>query len=181
MSKHDERREKTKKSLKEAFWILYKEKPINEIRVQDIADQAGCHRATFYLYYTDIYELLSEETDELIAYLAERSHMFKDLPINESILILQDYFDTYGDKLNLLLGLRYNDDLMTQFKKIMYPKFRKNLGMDNSLKSEIICEYTIQGMQMAFRCWYSHRDEMKIEKFTELLQNIVLNGAVNAI
>lgn len=181
MSKHDENRERTKTNLKEAFWDLYKTKSIHEIRVKDITDKAGYHRATFYLYYTDVYALLDEEVQEIISYVANRSHEFKELPISESVLILKDYFDIYGDRLNLLLGARYSDELVTKFKQIMFPKFRKNLGMEETLKNEIICEFTLHGMQMAFRCWYRHKDELSLTEFTRLLQTIVLKGTVAAI
>ncbi len=176
MSKHDENRERTKQNLKNAFWELYREKSINEITIRDITDMAGCHRATFYLYYSDIYDLLSGETEEIISYMADMSSQSKELSLSESIEILTGYFETYGDKLDLLLGARYNDDLMTHFKEIMYPRFRENLGMKDTLQNEIICEYAIQGMQSAFRCWYKHRNEMDLDQFTELVQHIVRNG-----
>ncbi len=52
--------EQTRANLREAFWDLYAERPIERISVREITDRAGYNRATFYLYYHDVYELLNE-------------------------------------------------------------------------------------------------------------------------
>ncbi len=176
MNKYDEMREHTTEALKDAFWELYEKKPIESIRIQDITDRAGVHRATFYLYYTDIFSLLDEECDEMTFFLAENSERVKERPFEDSINVLVDFFEIYGEKLNLLLGRRYNDALMNRFKEIMFPKLRGNLGLDDSLRSRIICEYLVQGMQMAFRTWYAHGKEMTTDDFIELLKELALNG-----
>ena len=60
MKKQPQVTEQTRSNLRQAFWELYAEKPVEKISVREITDRAGYNRATFYLYYHDVYELLDE-------------------------------------------------------------------------------------------------------------------------
>src|SRR5699024_12791978 len=51
------RTEETRKNLIEAFWELYREKPLMKITVKEITDKAGYNRGTFYTYFSDVYEM----------------------------------------------------------------------------------------------------------------------------
>lgn len=48
----------TKSLLADAFLRLLVTKTLNKITVQDIADEAGVSRKTFYYYFQDIYDLM---------------------------------------------------------------------------------------------------------------------------
>lgn len=56
----DKRILKTKKALKQTLMDLIKEKPFRKITVKEICDKANTSRITFYTYYDDKYDLLSD-------------------------------------------------------------------------------------------------------------------------
>lgn len=56
----DPRVRRTRYSLQEALRALVRERGFESITVQDIAQQAGINRATFYLHYEDKYDLLTQ-------------------------------------------------------------------------------------------------------------------------
>lgn len=56
----DRRTKYTLKTIKETFLDLLQENNINKITVKEICDNADINRATFYRYYTDIYDLLKK-------------------------------------------------------------------------------------------------------------------------
>lgn len=64
--KQAERTARTKAALIDAFWKLYKAKPIDQISVREITDAAGVYRSTFYLYFQDANTVLSLLEDELM-------------------------------------------------------------------------------------------------------------------
>lgn len=66
MQKREELTQLTKQNLREAFWSLYIQKPIEKITVKEITDIAGYNRGTFYLYYKDTYDLLAQIEQELL-------------------------------------------------------------------------------------------------------------------
>jgi len=62
----DLRIKRTQKAIKDAFFDLLEEKGFEHISVKDITDKAMISRNTFYLHYSDKYELLNKVCDDLI-------------------------------------------------------------------------------------------------------------------
>ena len=65
MEKTDRRVRRTRTLLTRGLIQLMKEKDIKEISVKELSDLADINRGTFYLHYTDIYDLLKNIEDEL--------------------------------------------------------------------------------------------------------------------
>ena len=57
----------TIRNIKDAFWKLYEEKPIEKISVKQITDLAGYNRATFYLYFSSVRDVRDQIENDLIA------------------------------------------------------------------------------------------------------------------
>jgi len=71
----------TKKKIKDAFISLYDRRRIESISVQEITDLAGYKRGTFYIHYEDIYSLLEEIEEELMANLNNINKKFEKFPL----------------------------------------------------------------------------------------------------
>ena len=71
MKKRPEKTEQTKADLKEAFWRLYADKPIEKITVGEVCKLAGYNRGTFYLHYRDLYEMLATIEASLLEGMTE--------------------------------------------------------------------------------------------------------------
>ena len=71
MAKKDYRVMLTQKMFKSAFLQLLTTKPIQEITVKELCDEAGVNRGTFYSHYQDIYELLEQIEEEMFLQLQE--------------------------------------------------------------------------------------------------------------
>lgn len=67
----DLRVERTKRSIKEAFFKLRKEKPLEKITVKELAELAFINKATFYSHYQDIYDLSEQLENEVINSITE--------------------------------------------------------------------------------------------------------------
>lgn len=76
--KIDRRIRKTKSQLKSGLAQLMLEKSINEISVKELVETVDINRSTFYLHYSDIYNLLEEVENEL---LAEITHIIETHPM----------------------------------------------------------------------------------------------------
>ena len=63
--KEDLRVKRTKKALTEAFMKLMCEKSFEDITVNELCDEAGVRRATFYKHYTDKFDFLTAYTCSL--------------------------------------------------------------------------------------------------------------------
>ena len=62
----DLRIQKTQKSIKQAFFELIEEEGFDHISVKDITARAMISRNTFYLHYSDKFDLLNKICDELV-------------------------------------------------------------------------------------------------------------------
>lgn len=65
-SDHDLRVIKTRRLIRDAFVKLVDEKGFKNITVNDISDKAMINRSTFYLHYTDKFDLLQKIVNEAI-------------------------------------------------------------------------------------------------------------------
>lgn len=60
----------TKSQIAEALIVLLQKKPINKVTINEIAEQCGISRMTFYYHFQDIYDLvdwyLAEEAEKML-------------------------------------------------------------------------------------------------------------------
>jgi AcrR family transcriptional regulator len=70
-SPNDRRAVKTKKIIKEVLYELMEEKGFNDISITDLTTRADINRGTFYLHYTDKFDLLEQVENEFIEELNE--------------------------------------------------------------------------------------------------------------
>jgi AcrR family transcriptional regulator len=79
--KLDQRAQRTRTRLGDAFLALMQEKPLDEITVQDVLDRASVGRSTFYVHFRDKNDLLLSQlerflelTSSLLSVRKERSN-----------------------------------------------------------------------------------------------------------
>lgn len=68
---NDRRAIRTKKMIRNALSALIQEKGYNNISITDITTRADINRGTFYLHYTDKYDLLEQVENEVIRELQD--------------------------------------------------------------------------------------------------------------
>jgi AcrR family transcriptional regulator len=96
-SKEDLRVIKTKKALSEAFVRLLGKKPLDEITINELCEEAGVRRATFYKHYSDKFNFLTEYTKSLRS-VFERTVWKSDKPG-----ATKDYYVEYARRLILFI------------------------------------------------------------------------------
>jgi AcrR family transcriptional regulator len=80
-AKIDPRVRRTRQMLRDALLALIDAKGYEAITVQDIAEQAGLNRATFYLHYRDKLDLLTRSIEDVRDELVAQAQPFEeDLP-----------------------------------------------------------------------------------------------------
>ena len=182
MKKKPEITVETRKNLTIAFWKLYKKKNIAKISIKEITDLAGYHRATFYIYFKDIYDILKQEKDELITQFFELQK--KILPthgFNEIMKLLISFYLENGERLILLMDTGKDSKFLYHFKKALYPYFLSLRKLPDTVEASIIYEYSINGILMAFNCWYKEKSSLSVEEYIKLLSSIFEKGVLKTI
>lgn len=74
--KKDRRVRKTRACLRDGLAKLLQKKSIGEITVKELVDAVDINRSTFYLHYTDIYNMLESIEEELLGEITDaiRTH-----------------------------------------------------------------------------------------------------------
>lgn len=94
--------EATKAAIRDAFWTLYQQKPIEQITVKEVSDLAGYNRSTFYQYYKDVYDVLEQIIESVFEHIeafgrhaAATAHEKSLLEIAESFIQSQSRVQPY--------------------------------------------------------------------------------------
>lgn len=69
--KVDRRVRKTRRQLREGLARLLEEKSIRDIKVKELVEEVDINRSTFYLHYSDIYDMLKQLEEELFQEIQE--------------------------------------------------------------------------------------------------------------
>jgi AcrR family transcriptional regulator len=177
MNKQPEVTTSTKKHLQEAFWELYEVKDIKNITIKEITDLAGYNRGTFYLYYKDIYDILEQIEDELLAENEEYKQCTEQLTVSpEDIanLFMSD-FELKRRYLVVLLGDRGDPQFINKMKINMKRFLRSKLVAEHNL-SEMEAEYYLEfftaGTLGLLQKWLQEDLNLSAEEFIRVIFQI---------
>ena len=148
----------TKNNLKEAFWTIYSTTPIERIRVKDITDRAGYNRGTFYIYFSDVYNVLETIENEILDDMKARSdsHSWHRENAEEAINKILEFFKNYEKYLVVLLGENGDSHFVETFKsrisKIIFPILIKGTEYD-SVEVGYLTEFFSAGLVGMIKKW----------------------------
>lgn len=158
-------KQETRQMLVEAFFSIYREKPVNRISIKEVTDKAGFHRSTFYEYFSDIYDLLEQEEAEI--YSLQKSLILdpvekKALSLHSRELLkpLGKLFEMKGGKIAVLIGAHgdaaFRKVLQERIKGILIPEIA---GVEDA-EVEYIAEFVSSGLLSVLEMAYSNNADM---------------------
>ncbi len=153
----DLRIQRTKNAIKTAFLELRNKKSIEKITVTELTKLANINKATFYLHYSDIYDLSDEIEngliDEILIDIQVVDKFFEN-PQDYAIMIFEA-FVAHREQLDCIFSSSrralLSDKIEKRVKAMMfenYPNFR-------TARNDIILSFIIQGI---FHTVKSERD-----------------------
>ena len=124
----DLRVQRTRKNIREAFIHLAQKKKIKRITIKELANEAMINKATFYLHYHDLEDLVSEIEDSTIEDIVENFGKVDSFFRNVDFFI-QKFVDAMQRNREILLIFYENDRTAVIQNKLV-----------NSLREKIIKE-----------------------------------------
>ncbi len=173
--------EQTRANLTQAFWSIYLEKPIEKITIREITDRAGYNRATFYLYYRDVYDLFDQFEEGVLARVRALvdGHLMHDETLNLKqhmglIVELAQQFDGY------LPRLMSGDPSFSERLKAVVTPLLDRFILDEATQSEgerhLLREFYASGLLASIDAWMVAPDRMPLGAFIDLIVGAVLPG-----
>ncbi|MEC0372125.1 TetR/AcrR family transcriptional regulator [Paenibacillus chibensis] len=161
--------------IKDAFMDLLKETTFTSITINHICEKAMIHRSTFYRYYEDKYELLSDVTNSMAINLFEQTNQGLDqehtlferiiehVEVNRALFFnitsKNDSLELYETLIHLgaeqlyTNSMKFNDPLSKQIQNSDYPK--------------VLCDFYSSGFFEIVKKWINHEYPLSKE---ELIQ-----------
>ena len=181
MRKQPQVTEQTRANLRQAFWELYAEKPVEKISVREITDRAGYNRATFYLYYHDVYELLEEIEATVLGNIErlvnERLLKGEKLEFSQHMSLILRLAQRSRDYTRVLLGPHGDPAFSDRLKEIISPLvdrfFLPEAELDEQAR-RVVREFYLSGILAIIRAWTAEESPMPIDQLITLLMQMVL-------
>lgn len=121
--KEDRRVRRTRRMLKQGLAELMREKDFKDITVKDITERMDLNRGTFYLHYTDTYDLLEKLENETLHDFQEMINLNCPEPGNTSLApIIEpivDYIVENADICKTLFENKASNDYVMKFHKLI--------------------------------------------------------------
>ncbi|WP_028559681.1 TetR/AcrR family transcriptional regulator [Paenibacillus pinihumi] len=176
MKKQPEITDKTRQTFINVFCDLYSQKPIEKISIQEIANQSGYNRSTFYQYFTDIYELLDCVEERVLKSINEEmagrefsTHTFQDalqcLESAEEISVLKALLGDYG---SVHFVERLKREIPFERLIVDFPT--------NDVLAPYIIEFYISTLISMFRLWIRNGKDLSSEELVKLVDSLFANG-----
>lgn len=183
MKKHPEATALTRENIMQAFWGLYCQKKIDHISIKEITDKAGYHRSTFYEYFVDIYDCLTQLEDEVLAKM--KADVLQNLTIQSNsnlVQILADRYEAQGEYLRVLLGENGNPHFARKVKTEMGLALTRRFGLpENDIHTSYMIEFGLSAIMSTITHWYQNNKNLPSNELVVLVRSMLMSGVLPMI
>ncbi|MFZ7131362.1 MAG: TetR/AcrR family transcriptional regulator [Eubacteriales bacterium] len=180
----DRRIRKTKKSLREGLAKLMLQKNLNEITVKELTDIIDLNRGTFYLHYSDIYDMVEKIENDLLLELQEIMDAHAPEQLNgKPLLLLEDVFTYLRDNAEMCVALLSNHGdiaFVNKLKEVVRQKcFKDWMTIYKSSqpdKYNYVYSFISSGCLGLFDTWLQNDLKETPLEMARLAENIILHG-----
>jgi len=179
MGKTNDRRSlRTKKALKAAMLEQLRGKDIAKITVSELSELADIGRGTFYLHFTDPYDLLDKLENEILEEITAHTSTLMDAYTNENLLthlesIWQNIYENMGT-LEVLLNRRNGGRFMEKIKRYcVNSTFDNAQGKFHSAQESYGVIYIISGTLGIFQEWMEQGAPIPPNQLAQIVRNLI--------
>ncbi len=182
--KVDRRVRKTKAQLRAGLARLMQKKSIKEITVKELVEEVDINRSTFYLHYTDIYQMLESIEAEL---MDEVSHLVADYPLDpinnkeSSYPFIEQIFtilDNNKDICIALLGSNGDMGFVSRMEKMVADTVLRQLSGKFAAGNhdvEYVYAFCLNGCVGMIKAWLSSEHRESTKHIAELTNRMIEN------
>lgn len=186
--KQDRRIRRTQKMLKESLVELMREKDFKNISVKDITDRADLNRGTFYLHYTDTYDLLQKMECEILKDFQDminNHHAFKSDTLLPVLTPVIHYIEENAEICKILFENSSSNDFVNQFHTLIYKNgteiIKERYPDANQDALSYFFEFVTYGLTGVIKQWIDTGMEQPREKLAEIADKAIMGTAYNLL
>ena len=173
--KVDRRVRKTKAQLRAGLARLMQKKSIKEITVKELVEEVDINRSTFYLHYTDIYQMLESIEAEL---MEEITHLVADYPLDPLIEQIFTILDHNKDICIALLGKNGDMAFVNRIEKLIADTVLHRLSIrlpKDNRDIEYAYAFCLNGCVGMIKTWLSSENQESTQHMAELTHKLIDN------
>ncbi len=181
--KVDRRVRKTKAQLRAGLARLMQKKSIKEITVKELVDEVDINRSTFYLHYSDIYQMLESIESEL---MDEVTQVIEEYPLNpveneNAYPLIERIFTILDDNKDIciaLLGSNGDMVFVGRIEKMIAETVLRQLSGKLSADNrdvEYAYAFCLNGCVGMIKTWLSSEHQESTKYMAELTYKMIEN------
>lgn len=174
-----------KRRIKDAFWQLYQERPIEDIGIKEIVALAGCNRTTFYYHYKNIHDVLEDIEQECV--LKEAPGLIMDvIHNNDNPAALLQFVVAKKEvllRISVLLGQNGDPAFAQKLKDVILEHWREMICAPSEelpREKRIMLEYLISGM-LGLLANITGGAQFSVEEIAQVMMRLYSAGLLKAI
>ena len=182
MNKNNNKKsQKTKSNIESIFLNLLKEKSINDITVSTLCSLANINRSSFYLHYSNVYDVMEQIEYKMINKLSkELNHTNNSTEYNSNRFILPylDYIYTNKDFFTIFYKYSMNNKYESELESILFTDLKKHFN-NSKVSNHIILNYCLEyyksGLFSIIKKWILQDCKETPEEIEKII-NICINN-----
>ena len=177
MKKQPELTAMTRQTLIDAFFHITAEG--KKATVGDVTERAGYNRCTFYRYFIDTEQLLSEvETEICDAFEKALTLPSSAISPPEIISSLVGIYQQYGDYLSVLLGEHGDSRFVGKMKAMIHPVAHQLFiaSSTSNIAAALKEEFVLSAVLATVTKWYEMKQPISISELGMLIMNVLQHG-----
>ena len=180
MKKQPEKTAQTKQSMIDAFWVIAKKRGLNNVTISEITKYADLNRGTFYVYFSDMKDLLAQAENEIIEDLHSKvwsvleDKNFADFQAVSAKVI--EVFGEYDDNLFLLLGKDGDPQFLDHVRKEAANVFNAVMKQEKENPyQDYIIAYVTSAFTGLLQFWHETGKEISLAELSGLAHRMTLH------
>lgn len=176
--KEDPRAVRSKRILKESLIaLLVESQDIQQLTVKKVTEKAELNRATFYLHYLDMQDLLKQVVYDIFDDLSDQlssSLSLEKIAVDEHLLIFLDYFYQHRKYLSVLFEERgFQKKLHNFIIELVQVRrgMQKTTAKDVTISEDVIAASILGILMWWIRDGKHHSSEYIAEQLSVLMTN----------
>ena len=187
--KNDKRSRKSRQAIKDAFKEMVLTQEMSHIVIKELAEKADVNRKTFYLHYTDVYNVLEDVEDELLDDIKKIFGKFdmdkiKTDPYPLPLAISDGVSGSENETFNkLLFSSTISGNFMRKIKDMLKKELFNsyNFNVSNAPRANIVLSFIVSGVVDCYRDWYLSDRSESLEELARELSELIKHGIARYI
>ena len=183
VNENDRRVIKTKQVIRDSFFRLMKDKPMEKITVSDIIRSADINRSTFYFYYDDIFDMIEQINNEIFDYFNKEivSTSFKFSGYEDYEKYIERYLVFCTENVELCRFITTNgcnNDLANRIRKSIEAVIPNSAAVFDKNESEYyLTTFAISAILYTILEWIDDQMQVPPSEMARFLTEIYVFGA----